>query len=772
MDRRWWRRPDAWVRRLRQEPGTADLARYEPLVEEILAQRAAMRSRGDADLAQSASRALAAGLSNDGALVRFLACAGEMSRRRLDMEPFACQLLAAVSMLRGHVVDMATGEGKTLVGFLVAAGLAGASRRVHVLSANDYLAGRDAAAGGPLFSALGLSCSAVVDGMEATARAEAHRSDIVYATVHQIGFDLLRDRQRAPGVSPLVPEQDAVVVDEIDAVLLDDAMVPLVLAGDAEPAPEGARVTELVGGFAEGEEYEVDGDRRSASFTAAGIARLEDSLCIDNLYAPEHVDLLAAAHVALHAHALVTRDVDYVVAEGRVRLVDDARGRVAARRRWPDGLQEAVERKEGLEVTGQAEILDQMLVETVARGYRTITGMSGTAAEAAERLEEDLGLTTGAVPTGRPCTRRDEPDRLHLTAAQRDAAAAGAVRDAHAAGQPVLIGTGSVAESERFARRLASAGVHAQVLNAKNDAEEAKVIAGAGRAGAVTVSTQMAGRGVDIRLGPGAAEAGGLLVLGLGRYDSARLDRQLRGRAGRQGDPGRSVFFTSLEDDVVTEQLRIRRPPRSPDPDGAVRSPRFTALYAHAQRVAEGRLLQLHRTTRRYHLSTDRHRRALLEVRERLLAESEALDECLHRVWPDAPELREAWNAPGVRRLALEVVLFHMDRAWMEHLGRMAAEREGIHLRVLGRQNPLDEFTALAARDFQGIRAEVEEAVRRILEEAPEDAAGLADLGLRRPSSTWTYMVTDNPFGSEADRVVEFLGRAVRGGGPPAVTYV
>lgn len=766
----WWR-PLDWVGRLRQDPGTTNLRRYAPLVDAIGEQRVPLRTASDGALSDLITGMESVALSSDADVVRFLAVASEVSRRRLGFDPFRVQLLAAVNMLRGRVVDMATGEGKTLVGFLVAAGLARSGRRVHVLSANDYLAGRDAAAGAPLFTSFGLSCAAVVDGMNQAERAAAYRADVVYATVHQVGFDLLRDRQRTQATERLVRDLDAAVVDEIDAVLLDDAMVPLVIAGDADPIPEDAALTGIVARLTADEDYTIGEDHRSVSFTEAGITRVETELGIDDLYAQEHVDLLTAAHVALHAEALVERDVHYLVSDGQVRLINDTRGRVADRQRWPDGLHAAIERKEGLEVSQQAEILDQMLVETVARGYQSITGMSGTAFEAAERLSEDLDLKTGVVPTNHPCIRRDLLDRLFITADQRDTAAAEAVRSAHATGQPVLVGTSSVADSERFARLLADRGVDASVLNAKNDAAEADIIARAGEHGAVTVSTQMAGRGVDIRLGPGAVDAGGLLVLGVGRYDSARLDRQLRGRSGRQGDPGASIFYTSMEDEVVTEQLRIGEEPRNVSREGRISDSKFLRLYEHAQRVAEGKLLQLHRTTRNYHKTTDEHRQMILNTRERILTDAEALDDYLAQVWPDEPENTGEWGSPGKRDLAVEVVLYQLDRAWTGYLNRLAAIREGIHLRVLGRQNPLDEFNRIAIEDFHTLGAESMIAVRDTLEQAPDDATSLADLGLRRPSSTWTYMVTDNPFGSEADRIVAFLGKAIRRNRPPSISY-
>ncbi len=752
----------AAVRRLRHDPGTADLRRFEPLVADVVEGAAAWRAHTDGELSEAARARAGLDPDDDDALSRYLAVASEVSRRRIGLAPYPEQLLAAVSMLRGRVADMATGEGKTLVGFLVAAGFALAGRRVHVLTANEYLAGRDAAAGAGFYEMFGLSVTAVAEHMTDIERRRTYGSDVVYATVHQVGFDVLRDRRRTVEAQRLLPPLDMVVIDEIDAVLVDDAVVPLVIAGSGADTAAEIPVAGAVALLTEGVDYEVDAGGAGATLTDTGIRFLEDRLGVDNLYAEESIDLVTAAYVALHAQALVHRDVDYVVTGGRVRLIDDACGRIAQRQRWPDGLHAAIERKEGVAVTAQAEVLDQILVETVVRGYRGITGMSGSALEAADRLAEDLDLHTGVIGTHHPSIRIDEPDLLYASAEQRDTAAAARVRAAHDAGQPVLVGTGSVADSERFAALLAGHGVHAAVLNAKNDADEADTIARAGHKGAVTVSTQMAGRGVDIRLGPGAADTGGLLVLGLGRYVSPRLDRQLQGRAGRQGDPGRTVFYTSLADPVVTENVAPVRRPRSVDDDGLVSDRRSHRLYAHAQRVAEGALLQLHRTTRRFHTVTDNQRLSILHTRERLLTEPGALDDHLAGVWPDDPDAARKWTAPSRRGLAAEVVLYQLDRVWTRHMNRMVDIREGIHLRRLGRQDPLEEFTILAAQDFRGLAEEAAAATRAALENADRADATIEDLGLRRPSATWTYLVAPDSSESDADRAVAYFASARR----------
>nr|WP_156798035.1 hypothetical protein [Brevibacterium mcbrellneri] len=335
----------------------------------------------------------------------------------------------------------------------------------------------------------------------------------------------------------------------------------------------------------------------------------------------------------------------------------------------------------------------------------------------------------------------------------------------------MIVGTRSVEQSEQFAQLLAAQGVTATVLNAKNDAEVAGIIAQAGQHGAVTVSTQMAGRGVDIQLGDGVTELGGLLVIVIGRYNSARLDRLLRGRAGRQGDPGASVFFTSFEDPVVTEQLSPNRLPHVVADDGLVEDPEFHRLYEHAQRVAAGKLLELRRTTRKYQTITDHHRAVLLPTRERILTDPTAIDQYLTLVWPDHPEHVQLWAGSERREMATDVALFFLDRAWADHLNLLAETREGIHLRALGRQNPLDEFNRIAIGDFENLASHALSSVRDTLAQAPDDATDLVALGLRRPSSTWTYIVTDNPFGSEADRLVAFIGKTIRGNRQPNITY-
>ncbi|WP_344650353.1 accessory Sec system translocase SecA2 [Cryptosporangium japonicum] len=762
----WRERLTGAVHRLRNEPGTTDLTPLQPLVDAADTRRDEFAELDD-DALREAARALRTGEAlGDTDLAEFCAIARETGRRVWNLDAFDVQLLAVVNMLRGRVVDMATGEGKTLVGVLVAAAFGCAGRRVHVLSVNDYLARRDAAWSQPFFDEFGLTVASVTSDLDDDARREAYTADVVYAPVHEVGFDLLRDRQRtAPGDTVLGP-RDVVIVDEIDAVLLDEALVPLVLAGEAGPVVAARDLAAHLRHFRLGKHYEVDDDRRNATFTDAGLASVEAFLGVGNLFHPEHVALLTAANLALHAQVLVERDVDYLVRNDRVEIISASRGRTVDKQRWPDGLQTAVEVKEGLDVSTAGEVRDQMLIRSLVTGYTTVTGMSGSAREAAAQISEFYDLTIGVVPPATPLVREDEPDRLYADAEYRDEALIAFLTEAHEKGQPLLIGTRDVATSEAWSDRLKAAGIDHVVLNARNDTAEAAIIADAGRRGAVTISTQMAGRGVDIRLGgvaadddPALAEAvrelGGLCVVGIGRYDSARLDRQLRGRSGRQGDPGRSVFFTSLDDDLVLEHAPDHNAVQKLDNEGSVLDKGLRKHVDHAQRVAAGKLDQIHRKTVRYDELVENQRAATIEWRTAILA-AEDLDDLHEWVWIEHEHSLE---------VVRQVLLFHLDQAWAEHLAELATIREGIHLRILGRETPLDEFNRLAIDAFRSLQTHVREAAEETLTTLePGENVDLAEAGLRRPTSTWTYLVADTPFGTPEERFFEALvGRRGRG---------
>ncbi|MCX8558344.1 accessory Sec system translocase SecA2 [Mycolicibacterium mucogenicum] len=706
---------------------------------------------------------------------QFLAIAREAAERTTGLRPFDVQLLGALRMMAGDVVEMATGEGKTLAGAIAAAGYALAGRHVHVISVNDYLARRDAEWMGPLLAAMGLTVGWITAESTAAERRAAYECNVTYASVNEIGFDVLRD-QLVTHVDDLVsPRPDVALIDEADSVLVDEALVPLVLAGTTHRETPRMEIIRLVGEVTAAQRvddslqyYDTDADRRNVHLTEEGARRLEKALGGIDLYSEEHIGTtLTEVNVALHAHVLLQRDVHYIVRDNAVHLINASRGRIASLQRWPDGLQAAVEAKEGIETTETGEVLDTITVQALIGRYPTVCGMTGTALAAGEQLRQFYRLGVSPIPPNTPNIREDETDRVYITAAAKNQAVIEHIQQIHETGQPVLVGTRDVAESEELHAKLVKAGVPAVVLNAKNDEEEAAVIAEAGKLATVTVSTQMAGRGTDIRLGgsdeadhDAVAELGGLHVIGTGRHHTERLDNQLRGRAGRQGDPGSSVFFSSWEDDVVVSHLEPEKLPMQTDEDGRIISDRAGSMLEHAQRVAEGRLLDVHANTWRYNQLTAQQRAIIVERRETLLRTTTARDE-LKELAPDRyQELADQVGDDELERICRMIMLYHLDRGWADHLAYLSDIRESIHLRALGRQDPLDEFHRMAVDAFASLAADAIEAAQQTFETANvlEDEPGLDLSKLARPTSTWTYMIHDNPLADDTMAALSLPG--------------
>lgn len=733
-------------------------------------------SLDDEQLSKAAKLLVLEDLAESADIPQFLAIAREASERATALRPFDVQLLGALRMLAGDVVEMATGEGKTLAGAIAAAGYALAGRSVHVISVNDYLARRDAEWMGPLLEAMGLTVGWITADSTADERRSAYACDVTYASVNEIGFDVLRD-QLVTDVDDLVaPDPDVALIDEADSVLVDEALVPLVLAGTTHRETPRLQIIRLVGdltsGSSSGEFYDTDADRRNVHLTDAGAKRLEKALGGIDLYSEEHVgSTLTEVNVALHAHVLLQRDVHYIVRDDAVHLINASRGRIAQLQRWPDGLQAAVEAKEGIETTETGEVLDTITVQALINRYPTVCGMTGTALAAGEQLRQFYKLGVSPIPPNTPNVREDESDRVYITAAAKYDAVLDHIKEIHETGQPILVGTRDVAESEELHERLVKAGVPAVVLNAKNDEEEAAVIAEAGKLGAVTVSTQMAGRGTDIRLGGSeaaddsdekkeVADLGGLHVIGTGRHHTERLDNQLRGRAGRQGDPGSSVFFSSWEDDVVVSHLEPQKLPMQTDEDGRITNERAAQLLEHAQRVAEGRLLDVHANTWRYNQLVAQQRAIVSDRREKLLQTATASEELAERSPDRYEELVEEIGEERLERICRLIMLYHLDRGWADHQAYLSDVRESIHLRALGRQNPLDEFHRMAVDAFASLAADAIEAAQQTFETANvlEDEPGLDLSKLARPTSTWTYMIHDNPLADDTMAALSLPG--------------
>ncbi len=769
------------------DPVETDLSAYCQIVEEIKARDKSSLSDGEllnrarelktsiqesgspgtpeqAFLAKESGGAFRSLLAEAFALVR------EASRRGLGLDPFDVQMIAGLAMARGRVAELPTGEGKTLAAVFPVFFQALRGRGVHVLTFNDYLARRDAAWMGPAYRLLGLSVGCVQEGLPAVEKRAAYACDVTYATAKEAGFDFLRDRIAESPADLVHRPFHAALVDEADSILVDEARIPLVISGIEDRALWDARGTaDLLRTLVPGRDYETDDEHRNVFLLEPGTERLEAALGCGGLYEARNQTLLEAIYCALHAEALLRRDVDYIVRGGKIEIVDEFTGRVVDQRHWPDGLQAAVEAKEGLTRRSTGRVLGSITLQHFFRLYPALCGMTATARSAAAELQEFYGLSTVIVPPHIPSRRADRPDALFTGLAPKRRALVREIGAAHAACRPVLVGTSSVKESEELAEALRAGGIACAVLNARNDELEAGIIAEAGRPGAVTISTNMAGRGTDIKLG-GADERerdrvvalGGLYVIGTNRHESLRIDRQLRGRAGRQGDPGETRFFISLEDDLferygLTRVFRKRFRLRAREeeiPIGAVHRE-----IEHAQRIVEGQNFDIRRTLTKYSELVEFERRIVHEKRDAFLRGEGGEDYVLrlaHRQ-DDRPagldlSLRQKGRArfgeEGLAEIERRVFLHHLDRLWAEHLAWVQDTRESIHLVNVGGMTPLDEFRRLASDRFLEMRESLSEAVASEMRSFIEDSrsAGPDLERLKGPSSTWTYLVNEDQF--------------------------
>lgn len=739
------------------------------IVDQAAARVAKLNTRSDEDLVARAREITASGEVADAA--EFLAILSIAATRTLGMTPFPVQLQAVLRLLEGDVIQMATGEGKTLVGAMANTGFGLMGKRVHSVTVNDYLAARDAEWMGPLVKFFGLTVAAVTESMTTDERRKAYKANIVYAPVNEIGFDVLRDQLITDRADAVQHGADVALIDEADSVLVDEALVPLVLAGNEPGTAPGGRITDLVRRLKKNQHYVVDEDGRNASLTDVGARLLERQLGITSLYDDEHVgSTLVQVNLALHAHALLTRDVHYIVRDGKVALIDASKGRVADLQRWPDGVQAAVEAKEGLAVTEGGRILDTITLQALMHRYPMVCGMTGTAVEATDQLRSFYDLRVSVIDRNEPLQRFDEADRVYATIRDKNRAIIDEIKAIHDTGQPVLVGTQDVAESEALAEALREYDIDVNVLNAKNDAEEARIIAEAGDIGRVTVSTQMAGRGTDIKLG-GADEndhdavvkLGGLAVIGTSRHRTARLDNQLRGRAGRQGDPGLALFFVSLEDDVVVVGGAGEEVTARPAADGSIESKRIRDWIEHCQRVTEGQLLEIHSQTWKYNKLLADQRDIIDKRRAELLDTDRAWQEIFERS-ARATLLDKELPRDTLVRAAREIMLYHLDLGWSDHLALMDDVRESIHLRAIARETPIDEFHRIAVREFKELAQRAVDNAVDTFNEVPIDANGahLEEQGLARPSATWTYMVSDNPLAGSGNSLLRGIGNIFR----------
>jgi preprotein translocase subunit SecA len=725
----------------------------KPLMRQVLKIKASGLSGLCDGALRTASHALktraASGEGEETLLPEAFALAAEAAKRALGLTAHDNQLAAAAAMARGDIIELATGEGKTLAAVFTAYLKALTGKGVHILTFNDYLAGRDAEWMRPVYELLGLSVRAISERTGREGRKEAYDADITYVTAREAGFDYLRAFLGFNETDLVQRPFYFAVVDEADSILIDEARIPLVVAGDEPSAVDiGRELFAVVSGLERGSHFKTDENESIVFLEDAGIDLIEKALGLHELYGEANPDLLAKINLILQAQHLLKRDVDYIVRDGEIFLVDAFTGRVALNRRWPEGLQAAVELKEGLTPKRQGRILNRLTLQSLLRLYPDFCGMTGTACPAANEFMYFYGKSVTVVPPDKPCIRKDRPDLIFTHREAKHRAVVREVLDAHRTGRPVLVGTGSVEESEALADMLRPDIPCLFVLNAKNDAEEAAVIASAGTLGAVTISTNMAGRGVDIRLGEKVGALGGLYIIGTNRHESVRVDNQLRGRAGRQGDPGESRFFISLEDPLAARYgLAGRISKTLPDirQDYPLTGAAFRKAVLRTQRYTEAESMDAKVTLYKYAQLVEDQRRLAHQKRMDIIFGRAALS-ILEKEEPERYRaLLEEVPEEEYKRARRQIELYALGQAWAEHLLYVESLSDEIFLRGKVRGDPLMNYNKRLIDGFEQLQDNVRSAVldlwgRIIVRDGRID---LEQMGIKAPTSTRTFLVHD-----------------------------
>ena len=580
---------------------------------------------------------LAKGETLDDILPEAFAVVREASRRVLGMRHFDVQLIGGIVLHRGNIAEMCTGEGKTLVATAPVYLNALEGKGVHVITVNDYLAKRDSEWMGQVYKFLGLSVGLIVHDLDFQQRKIAYNSDITYGTNNEFGFDYLRDNMVTSLDQMVQRPLHYCLIDEVDSILIDEARTPLIISGPGQKSTDNYYVmAKLVPHLKKDEDYTIDEKQKTVAPTEAGVAKMEKMLHVENLYDAENLELNHLFVQALRAQTMMQRDKDYVVKDGEVVIVDEFTGRLMYGRRYSDGLHQAIEAKEGLEVQRESQTLATITFQNYFRMYDKLAGMTGTAKTEEQEFIKIYGLPVIQIPTNTPIQRNDLPDVVFKTKRGKYRAVVKEVERRHATGQPILIGTTSIEQSEELSHMLDAAKIPHSVLNAKYHEKEAAIVALAGQKGAVTIATNMAGRGTDIQLGDGVAELGGLAIIGTERHESRRIDNQLRGRAGRQGDPGSSQFFLSLEDDLLRifggDNIKKFMEKMGLDEDEPINSRMVSNAIQKAQKRVEARNFDIRKYVLEYDDVMNQQRKVVYEQRRRILEGENMKDQVLRMV--------------------------------------------------------------------------------------------------------------------------------------------
>lgn len=623
---------ESLIKKIFGDPNAKELKNIQPLVEKINALEPEMEKLSSANLqakTQEFKLRLQKGETLDQLLPEAFAVVREAAKRVTGMRHYDVQMIGGVVLHRGKIAEMRTGEGKTLVATLPVYLNALTGKGVHVVTVNDYLARRDSEDMGRIYRFLGLSVGLIVHDMDFPDRKAAYRADITYGTNNEFGFDYLRDNMVVDMDQMVQRELHYCIVDEVDSILVDEARTPLIISGPGEKSADLYKViAHIVSNMKEGEDYTVDEKQKQVAPTEVGIAKAEKMLGVDNLYDTEHgVDFSHHIMCAIKAKALMIRDRDYVVKDGEVIIVDEFTGRLMYGRRFSEGLHQAIEAKEGVQVQRESQTLATITFQNYFRMYEKLAGMTGTAKTEEQEFQKIYGLDVIVIPTNKPMIRTDFPDVIYKTRAAKYRAVVKEIVELHKAGRPVLVGTTSITQSEELSIMLKKQGVPHNVLNAKYHEKEALIVADAGQPGQVTIATNMAGRGTDIVLGEGVAALGGLHILGTERHESRRIDNQLRGRCARQGDPGSSRFYLSLEDDLMrlfgSDNIKGMMDKLGMDEDEPIENKLVTRSIENAQKKVEERNFNIRKQVLQYDDVMNQQREVIYKERRKVLEQAD-----------------------------------------------------------------------------------------------------------------------------------------------------
>lgn len=643
---------------------------------------------------------LAKGETLDDILPEAFAVIREASRRVLGMRHFDTQLIGGIILHRGNIAEMCTGEGKTLVATAPVYLNALEGKGVHVITVNDYLAKRDSEWMGQVYKFLGLSVGLIVHDLDFNQRKIAYNSDITYGTNNEFGFDYLRDNMVTSLDQMVQRPLHYCLIDEVDSILIDEARTPLIISGPGQKSTDAYyTVAKLVPQLKKEEDYTIDEKQKTVAPTEAGVAKMEKLLHVENLYDAENLELNHLFVQALRAQTMMTRDKDYVVKDGEVVIVDEFTGRLMYGRRYSDGLHQAIEAKEGLEVQRESQTLATITFQNYFRMYDKLAGMTGTAKTEEQEFIKIYGLPVLQVPTNKPIQRKDLPDVIFKNKRGKYKAVVREVERRHATGQPMLIGTTSIEQSEELSRMLDQANIPHSVLNAKYHEREAAIVALAGQKGAVTIATNMAGRGTDISLGEGVAELGGLAIIGTERHESRRIDNQLRGRAGRQGDPGSSQFFLSLEDDLLRifggDNIKSFMEKMGLEEDEPINSRMVSNAIQKAQKRVEARNFDIRKYVLEYDDVMNQQRKVVYDQRRKILEGEDMKDQILSMVdniiekgmetYADPKLYPEEWDFAGLLKYAEKYFLAPGDLK-LEEIEDMSREEVEDKLKTMAHE--------------------------------------------------------------------------------------